>query len=351
VAGLRGPCKRWPATWGGGPRQHGGTDGLHVVLCCAGCFPDRHENRDAPAAARRPRCDGRGRSTGRALARGFALVRYLPGQEAADWLVAAETELVERHGCEARTVARIDRRCGALARPPGPVQLDSEPQWEKKRGGRRAEKSPLYGVPFVVDSKVPYGRIDRRRHREPFIRYAAVGGGLADQPPVFAENRRLLARSRGGGAPGTPPQAWSRAKTSCFAFYAARIPADVGYAQHFDTGGSKPAGPTRACSSSRPDLSTTDVRRGSAGYPDVCETSEVGRSAPRPRFLRLRGGPTPPGGQRVRRRDRRHPAERVNQVNPANSPGSGPGCDRAGHRDDPVADQGAARALCCMRRT
>jgi len=86
----------------------------------------------------------------------------------------------------------------------------------------------------VVDRKVSYGRIDPVAARELFIRHALVEGDWQTSHRFFAENRRLLAEAeevehrarRRGLVAG---------EDELFAFYDARIPADVVSAQHFDT--------------------------------------------------------------------------------------------------------------------
>ena len=144
-------------------------------------------------------------------------------------------ELVETSRLWARTVARIEPEwVEPLARHLVRHSY-SEPHWEKKRGGAVAlEKVTLYGVPLVVDRKVPYGRIDPAAARELFIRHALVEGDWQTSHRFFAENRRLLAeaeevehRARRRGLVASEDE--------LFAFYDARIPADVVSAQHFDT--------------------------------------------------------------------------------------------------------------------
>ena len=89
-------------------------------------------------------------------------------------------------------------------------------------------------MPLVVDRKVPYGRIDPAAARELFVRHALVEGDWQTSHRFFAENRRLLAEAeevehrarRRGLVAG---------EDELFAFYDARIPADVVSAQHFDT--------------------------------------------------------------------------------------------------------------------
>ena len=178
---------------------------------------------------RRPRAEYLGARSARfAIFPGSALVRKAP-----DWIVAAE--LVETSRLWARTVARIEPEwVEPLARHLVRHSY-SEPHWEKKRGGAVAlEKVTLYGVPLVVDRKVPFGRIDPAAARELFIRHALVEGDWQTSHRFFAENRRLLAeaeevehRARRRGLVASEDE--------LFAFYDARIPADVVSAQHFDT--------------------------------------------------------------------------------------------------------------------
>ena len=183
----------------------------------------------SPGSGRRPRAEYLGARNARfAIFPGSGLAKKAP-----DWIVAAE--LVETSRLWARTVARIEPEwveplAGHLVR-----HSYSEPHWEKKRGGAVAlEKVTLYGVPLVVDRKVSYGRIDPVAARELFIRHALVEGDWQTSHRFFAENRRLLAEAeevehrarRRGLVAG---------EDELFAFYDARIPADVVSAQHFDT--------------------------------------------------------------------------------------------------------------------
>jgi ATP-dependent helicase HrpA len=180
-------------------------------------------------AGRRPRAEYLGARNARfAIFPGSGLARKTP-----DWIVAAE--LVETSRLWARTVARIEPEwieplAAHLVR-----RSYSEPHWEKKQGGAVAlEKVTLYGVPIVTDRKVSYGRIDPAAARELFIRHALVEGDWQTSHRFFAENRRLLAEAeelehrvrRRGLVVG---------EEELFAFYDARIPADVVSAQHFDT--------------------------------------------------------------------------------------------------------------------
>jgi ATP-dependent helicase HrpA len=183
-------------------------------------------------AGRRPRAEYLGARNAR-----FAI---FPGSsqpqsanKAPDWIVAAE--LVETSRLWARTVARIEPEWVEPLASHLVRRSYSEPHWEKKRGGAVAlEKVTLYGVPLVVDRKVSYGRIDPAVARELFIRHALVEGDWQTSHRFFAENRRLLAE-----AEEVEHRARRRGlvvgEDELFAFYDARIPADVVSAQHFDT--------------------------------------------------------------------------------------------------------------------
>ena len=181
------------------------------------------------SGGRRPRAEYLGARNARfAIFPGSGLARRAP-----DWIVAAE--LVETSRLWARTVARIEPEwieplAAHLVR-----RSYSEPHWERKQGGAVAlEKVTLYGVPIVTDRKVSYGRIDPAAARDLFIRHALVEGDWQTSHRFFAENRRLLAEAaelehrvrRRGLVVG---------EDELFAFYDARIPADVVSAQHFDT--------------------------------------------------------------------------------------------------------------------
>ncbi len=182
-----------------------------------------------PATGRRPRAEYLGARNARfAIFPGSSLARNAP-----DWIVAAE--LVETSRLWARTVARIEPEWVEPLAKHLVKRTHSEPHWERKRGSAVAlEKVTLYGVPIVIDRKVGYGHIDPAAARELFIRHALVEGDWQTNHRFFAENRRLLAEAeelehrvrRRGLVVG---------EDELFAFYDARIPADVISAQHFDT--------------------------------------------------------------------------------------------------------------------
>jgi ATP-dependent helicase HrpA len=158
---------------------------------------------------------------------GSALARRQP-----DWVMAAE--LVETSRLWGRTVARIDPEwieplAGYLLK-----RTYSEPRWSARRGSVIAtERVTLYGLPIVTDRTVQYGRIDPALSRELLIRRALVEGDWDSPHEFLAENRRLVEEV-------TELEHRTRRRDilvddeTLFAFYDARIPADVVSAAHLD---------------------------------------------------------------------------------------------------------------------
>jgi ATP-dependent helicase HrpA len=158
---------------------------------------------------------------------GSALARKSP-----TWVMAAE--LVETSRLFARTVAKIEPEwveplAGHLLK-----RNYSEPHWERKRGAVVAyERVTLYGLTLVAGRKVDYARIDPGLCRELFLRHALVEGDWVTHHKFFTHNQALRAevedlenRSRRRGLLVDDD--------TLFAFYDARVPADVVSARHFD---------------------------------------------------------------------------------------------------------------------
>ncbi len=216
-------------------------------------------------SGRRPRAEYLGARNARfAIFPGSSLVRKAP-----DWIVAAE--LVETSRLWARTVASIEPEWVEPLARHLVKRSYSEPHWERKRGSAVAlEKVTLYGVPIVTDRKVGYGRIDPDAARELFIRHALVEGDWQTSHRFFAENRRLLAEAeelehrvrRRGLVVG---------EDELFAFYDARIPADVVSAQHFDTWWKQARRADPGLLTFRPDdlLSQDAAQVSTDSYPDI----------------------------------------------------------------------------------
>jgi ATP-dependent helicase HrpA len=149
------------------------------------------------------------------------------------WVMAAE--LVETSRLWGRMVAKIEPDqveplAGHLVK-----RTYSEPHWEKKRAAAVAfEKVTLYGVPVVASRKVAYGAIDPGTSRELFLRHALVEGDWTTNHAFFAANRQLLEDAEDLEARARRRDLVVDDET-LFAFYDARIPADVVSGRHFDS--------------------------------------------------------------------------------------------------------------------
>ncbi|MDP9407904.1 MAG: ATP-dependent RNA helicase HrpA, partial [Actinomycetota bacterium] len=162
-----------------------------------------------------------------AVAPGSALFKKPPR-----WVMAAE--LVETSRLWGRVAARIEPEWAEALAQHLVKRTYSEPHWEKKRGQVVAyEKVTLYGVPLVANRKVGYAHVDPELARELFIRHALVEGDWETSHHFFRDNLRLLEDVE---------ELEHRARRrdivvddeTLFAFYDARIPADVVSARHFD---------------------------------------------------------------------------------------------------------------------
>ncbi|MCK0176066.1 ATP-dependent RNA helicase HrpA [Mycolicibacterium sp. F2034L] len=167
------------------------------------------------------------RNTRFVLAPGSVLTRRPPR-----WIVVAD--LVETSRLFGRNAARIEpemveRIAGDLVQ-----RTYSEPHWDAQRGAVMAyERVTLYGLPLVARRRIGYSQIDPELARELFIRHALVEGDWQTKHHFFRDNARLRAELE---------EIEERARRrdmlvgdeEVFAFYAARVPADVVSARHFD---------------------------------------------------------------------------------------------------------------------
>ena len=199
------------------------------------------------------------------------------------------------------------------------------------------EKVTLYGVPIVIDRKVSYGRIDPAAARELFIRHALVEGDWQTSHRFFAENRRLLAE-----AAELEHRARRRGlvigEDELFAFYDARIPADVVSAQHFDTWWKRARrSDPDLLTFTAGDLLTDDAAQVAAdSYPDSWTSQSPGLSA-LPLSYAFEPGSDTDGVTVDIPLSQAQPGQ-PGRVLLAGARAAG----RAGHRDDPVAAQVAA---------
>ncbi|MFF5173124.1 ATP-dependent RNA helicase HrpA [Micromonospora sp. NPDC000089] len=163
-----------------------------------------------------------------ALFPGSALFRKPPR-----WVMAAE--LVETSRLWGRVNGRIEPEWVEPLAQHVVKRSYSEPHWEKKQAAVLAyEKVTLYGMPIVTSRKVNFGRIDPGLSRELFIRHALVEGDWQTHHQFWRDNQRLLTEIE---------ELENRARRrdilvddeTIFAFYDARIPADVVSGRHFDS--------------------------------------------------------------------------------------------------------------------
>jgi ATP-dependent helicase HrpA len=143
-------------------------------------------------------------------------------------------ELVETSRLWGRDVARITPEWVEPLAAHLVKRTYSEPHWEKDAGAVMAyEKVTLYGVPIVASRKVAYGRVDPELSRDLFIRNALVEGDWRTHHEFWHANRALLEEVE---------DLENRARRrdivvddeTLFAFYDARVPAQVVSGRHFD---------------------------------------------------------------------------------------------------------------------
>ncbi len=111
----------------------------------------------------------------------------------------------------------------------------SEPRWSARRGATVAtERVTLYGIPVVTGRTVDFGRIDPALSRELFVRSALVEGDWSTRHRFWHANQAALRAAQ-------EVEERSRRRglviddEGLFAFYDARIPADVTSVRHFDS--------------------------------------------------------------------------------------------------------------------
>ena len=163
-----------------------------------------------------------------ALVPGSSLARKGPR-----WVMAAE--LVETGRMWGRVAGRIDPGWAEELGAHLVKRHYSEPHWEPAQAAVMAyERVTLYGVLLVAQRKVHFGRIAPVLSRELFLRHALVEGDWDTFHAFFAANRSLR---------GDVEELEHRARRrdivvddqALYAFYDARVPADVVSGAHFDS--------------------------------------------------------------------------------------------------------------------
>ncbi|MDF2976259.1 MAG: hrpA [Actinomycetospora sp.] len=142
-------------------------------------------------------------------------------------------ELVETSRLWARTVAGVDPAWVEAAAGDLVTRTYSEPHWSKRCGAAVAtERVSLFGVPLAMDRTVDYHRVDPETARDLFVRHALVQGEWNTRHAFVARNRERLDQIA---------EMERRARRelvvddeTIFAFYDARVPADVVTVRHFD---------------------------------------------------------------------------------------------------------------------
>jgi ATP-dependent helicase HrpA len=148
------------------------------------------------------------------------------------WVIAAE--LVDTSKLYARCVAKIEPDwIEPLARGLTESQY-SDPRWDRKMGMVNAwERVSLYGLTIIPKRRVHYGPINPKEAREIFIREALASGEFDTRATFFTANERLIAEVE---------ELEHKARRQdvlvdehqLFAFYDARIPADIFQAATFE---------------------------------------------------------------------------------------------------------------------
>lgn len=167
-------------------------------------------------------------------ARGARFVVF-PGSALAKKPPAAimSAELVETSRLFARMNASIDPAWAEPLAGSLVTRTWSAPRWERRQGAAVAdEKVTLFGVPIVPKRRVQLARIDAALARELFVRHALVQeewdvGRLDRRVFGFLRRNRELRRELGELEERTRRRDILAGDEAVFAFYDARVPADV----------------------------------------------------------------------------------------------------------------------------
>lgn len=151
----------------------------------------------------------------------------------ASWVMAAE--LVETSRLWGRDVAKIapewiEPLAGDLV-----TRTYSEPHWSRKSAAVLAfERVTLYGIPIVVQRKVPYAKVDPVVARDLFIRHALVQGEWRTHHAFVRKNQELLEQAQ-------DLEHMTRRRDIVvddeilFSYFDARVPGTVVSGAHFDS--------------------------------------------------------------------------------------------------------------------
>jgi ATP-dependent helicase HrpA len=149
------------------------------------------------------------------------------------WVMAGELQETTR--VYARNVARIEPDWIEKAAAHLVERVHVEPHWDKARGEVVAyENVTLFGLTLAARRKVAFGRIDPAKAREIFIEGALVAGEFESAHPFWAHNRKLIREIEDLEHRARRPDVLVDDR-ALFAFYDARLPADLKDSRSFDT--------------------------------------------------------------------------------------------------------------------
>lgn len=161
------------------------------------------------------------------VAPGSALKKTRP-----KWVMAAE--LMDTSKLYARCVAKLEPDwIEPLAQGLTESQY-TDPRWDRKMGMVNAwERVSLYGLTIIPKRRVHFGPIDPKQSREIFIREALANGEFDTRAAFFTANERLIAEVE---------ELEHKARRQdvlvdehkLFAFYDAKVPADIFQAASFE---------------------------------------------------------------------------------------------------------------------
>lgn len=149
------------------------------------------------------------------------------------WLMAAE--IVETRRVYARNIARVEPEWIEATAAHLLKFSYSDPHWGKKPARVNAKlRATLHGLPVINGRRVDYGPIDPGLCREFFIRHALVRGEYESRAPFFRHNQALL-DELDALTQRTRNAHLDLDEERIAAFFAARLPDDVGNGSSFET--------------------------------------------------------------------------------------------------------------------
>ena len=204
---------------------------LSGLLSHVGVLDTRNELKELPARKRArlgPREYRGARGAMWVIAPGSAIARTPPP-------LAVAYELVETSRLYARTVAAVEAEWIEAVAEHVLSRSYSEPHWSESQGSVLAyETVNLYGIPIIAGRTVQYSRIAPDETRRIFIQSALVEGKWRTRHH-FAQRNREVREQAAELEERTRRRDLVVDDATIFAFYDARIPADVVSQRHFDT--------------------------------------------------------------------------------------------------------------------